>query len=117
MNRMVVERLLAKHGHSVHAVENGRDAVAAAAGETYDVILMDVQMPVMDGLEATAAIRHMQSSTASRVPIIALTAHAMQGDRERFLASGMDAHVSKPIRIQELLNSIEGLVSSAQVRK
>jgi PAS domain S-box-containing protein len=117
VNRMVVERLLAKHGHSVHAVENGRDAVAAAAGETYDVILMDVQMPVMDGLEATAAIRHMQSSTASRVPIIALTAHAMQGDRERFLASGMDAHVSKPIRIQELLNSIEGLVSSAQVRK
>jgi signal transduction histidine kinase/CheY-like chemotaxis protein/HPt (histidine-containing phosphotransfer) domain-containing protein len=112
INRMVAERLLEKRGHTVVAVENGREALAAVIKEPFDILLMDVQMPEMDGYEATSAIRAYEQTRGRRTPIIALTAHAMKGDRERCLAAGMDAYVSKPIAAEELLERIDDLLSS-----
>ncbi|MGI9610085.1 MAG: PAS domain S-box protein, partial [Acidimicrobiia bacterium] len=110
-NRRLAMRLLEKRGHSVAAVENGLEAVRALDKDAYDVILMDVQMPEMDGLEATAAIREAEELSGSHIPIVALTAHAMKGDRDRCLAAGMDAYVSKPFQAEELFATIEQLVS------
>ena len=93
---------------------NGREAVAASEAEPFDLILMDVQMPEMDGLEATAAIRQREQTTGARTPIVAMTAYALKGDRERCLEAGMDGYVAKPIRAQELLNAIELLFPAAQ---
>src|ERR1035441_8836525 len=91
VNRTVARRLVEKEGHSVVLADNGRHAVEAYEREPFDLILMDVQMPEMDGLEATAAIRSMEAGLGRvRIPILAMTAHAMTGDRERCLASGMD---------------------------
>jgi PAS domain S-box-containing protein len=107
VNRTLVTRLLVKQGHKVVVAGNGREAVAAvqhAPRGTFDVVLMDVQMPDMDGFETTAAIRGHELLTGGRVPIIAVTAHAMKGDRERCLAAGMDGYLSKPIPRQELLD-------------
>jgi signal transduction histidine kinase/CheY-like chemotaxis protein len=112
VNRTVLIHLLEKRGHSVLAVENGRQAVAAAERERFDVILMDVQMPEMDGLEATAAIRVKERGTALHCPIVALTAHALKGDRERFLAAGMDAYVAKPVQAAQLFGTIEKLLGN-----
>jgi two-component system, sensor histidine kinase and response regulator len=111
INRMVAERLLKKRGHTVVAVGNGREALAAVIKESFDILLMDVQMPEMDGYEATAAIRAYEQTRGRRTPIIALTAHAMKGDRERCLAAGMDAYISKPIAAEELLARIEDLLA------
>ena len=109
VNRKLVTTLLRKRGHTITAVENGRAAVesfdAAAAG--FDVALFDVQMPEMSGLEATQAIRDREAASGRRLPIIALTAHAMQGDRERCLDAGMDGYLSKPIDVDELLKTVE----------
>jgi CheY-like chemotaxis protein len=91
-------------------VPNGRAAVTSSAERSYDVILMDVQMPEMDGFEATAAIRQRERDTGAHVPIVAMTAHAMTGDRERCLAEGMDAYLSKPLRPEDLLATIDGLL-------
>ena len=88
-------------------VGNGREALAALDGQSFDAVLMDVQMPEMDGFEATAAIRAREPATGVHIPIIAMTAHAMKGDRERCLAAGMDAYVSKPLRPQELFEVLE----------
>jgi two-component system, sensor histidine kinase and response regulator len=107
INRELTVRILAKRGHAVSVVVNGKLAVAEVEKEKFDVALMDVQMPVMDGLEATAAIRAHEKITGSHLPIIAMTAHAMKGDRERCLDAGMDRYISKPIRVQELLQIIE----------
>ena len=96
VNRSVIRGLLTKSGHAVDIVVDGVEAVAAAMRSSYDLILMDVQMPKMDGIAATARIRSL-SGDAGRVPIIAVTANAMAGDRERYLAAGMDDYVSKPI--------------------
>ena len=93
----------------VRVVENGRLAVEALERQTFDLILMDIQMPEMDGLQATAAIRAKERVSGGRVPIIALTAHAMSGDRERFLEVGMDGYVTKPIRIADLLGELTRL--------
>jgi signal transduction histidine kinase/ligand-binding sensor domain-containing protein/DNA-binding response OmpR family regulator len=103
VNQKVAERLLEKHGHQVTLVLNGRQALAALDQENFDVVLMDVQMPEMDGFEATSAIRAKESRAGSHIPIIAMTAHAMTGDRERCLAAGMDGYVSKPIHPKELM--------------
>jgi len=92
-------------------VANGLEALAAVDKESFDLILMDVQMPEMDGLEATAAIREREKSTGIHRPVIALTAHAMKGDRERCLAAGMDGYLAKPIRPQELDELLETYVA------
>jgi two-component system sensor histidine kinase/response regulator len=106
VNRALAARLLEKRGHTVVPVENGREALEAVEKQSYDLILMDVQMPEMDGFEATTAIRARESGTGRRIPIVAMTAHALKGDRERCLAAGMDDYISKPIRAQELLDVI-----------
>jgi len=111
VNQRLIAHLLEKHGHTVVIASNGREALAALEHEGFDLVLMDVQMPVMGGLEVTAAIREKEQLTGSRLPIIALTAHAMKGDRERCLAAGMNGYLSKPIQAKDLFEAIESLVS------
>jgi signal transduction histidine kinase/DNA-binding response OmpR family regulator len=112
VNRQLVTALLGKRGHTIVSVVNGREAIAAVAKNTFDIVLMDVQMPEMDGLEATAAIRTMEAVTGAHVPIIALTAHAMKGDREICIAAGMDEYLSKPINPKQLFAMIELLTGA-----
>ena len=112
INQQVAVRLLEERGHSVVVVNNGRAAVEQVAAQPFDVVLMDVQMPEMDGLEATAAIRRAEAQTSGHIPIVAMTAHAMKGDRDRFLAAGMDGYVAKPVRPHELYAAVEGLHSA-----
>src|SRR5271157_1011060 len=107
VNQKLAARLLEKHGHHVTVTSNGHEALAALDRDNFDVVLMDVQMPEMDGFEATAVIRVREQSTGRHLPIIAMTAHAMQGDRERCLAAGMDGYIAKPIKAQELLDLLE----------
>jgi len=102
VNRRLATRLLEKRGHSVAVAGDGREALAAIAKERFDLVLMDLQMPEMDGFEATAAIREKEKTSGAHLWIVALTAHAMKGDRERCLAGGMDGYLTKPIRPQEL---------------
>ncbi len=111
VNQHLAQRLLEKRGHSLVVVANGREALAALEAHSFDIVLMDVQMPEMNGLEATAAIRRREEATGAHVPIIAMTAHAMVGDREKCLAAGMDGYVSKPLRPQELFAAIESLAA------
>jgi two-component system, sensor histidine kinase and response regulator len=107
VNRLVVTRLLEKQSHHVVAATTGREALAALTRESYDVVLMDVQMPEMDGFETTRTIRTMEKQTGRHQQIIAWTAHAMIGDRERCLEAGMDAYLTKPIDPQELYQLLE----------
>ncbi|MBM4089314.1 MAG: response regulator [Planctomycetes bacterium] len=109
VNQKLAVCLLEKRGHAVVVADNGREALAAFERQTFDVVLMDVQMPEMDGLEATAAIRAQEKSTGRHVPIIAMTAAAMKGDREKCLEAGMDHYVSKPLRPDELYEIVERL--------
>jgi PAS domain S-box-containing protein len=106
INQKVVVKILVKHGHEVVCVEDGRAAVDACRTSRFDLVLMDLQMPEMDGLAATAAIRAWETPLNAHVPIIALTAHAMEGDVQRCLAAGMDAHIAKPIRPKDLLAAV-----------
>jgi CheY-like chemotaxis protein/two-component sensor histidine kinase len=106
VNQKVAARLLQKQGHSVEIANHGREALVAWEQREFDLILMDVQMPEMDGLETTAAIRLRERTSSAHVPIIALTAHAMSGDRETCLAAGMDGFVTKPIRKDDLFREI-----------
>ncbi|HEV2419517.1 MAG TPA: response regulator [Terriglobia bacterium] len=106
VNQTVARRLLEKYGHFVFVAATGREALSLFDKQAFDLVLMDVQMPEMDGFEATAALRQREVSTGRRVPIIAMTAHAMKGDRDRCLAAGMDAYVSKPISTKALLDAI-----------
>lgn len=107
VNQRVAANMLQKRGHSVQIAENGKVALELLEQGTFDVVLMDIQMPEMSGLDATAAIREREKVTGSHIPIIAMTAHAMQGDRERCMAAGMDGYVSKPVRSAELFATIE----------
>ncbi|MGE0710529.1 MAG: ATP-binding protein [Planctomycetota bacterium] len=107
VNREVVRRLLELRGHRVEVAHDGREAIARAARERFDVILMDLQMPEVDGFEATARIRAREAESGARTPIVALTGHALAGDRERCLAAGMDDHLPKPIRPDELYRAVE----------
>ena len=107
VNQRVALRILEKAGHRVVLAGNGREALAALEGEPFDLVLMDVQMPEMDGIEATIAIRSKERGTGAHIPILAMTAHAMQGDRERCIAAGMDDFVSKPVASRALLAMVE----------
>jgi two-component system, sensor histidine kinase and response regulator len=113
VNQRVALHILQKGGHSVLAVNNGREAVEAHKREDFDLVLMDVQMPEMDGFEATDAIRTRERITGRHLPIIAMTAHAMKGDRERCLESGMDDYVAKPVHAAELLRVIQKFAETA----
>jgi len=106
VNRQIAVRMLESEGHQVVVAANGREALAAWRGAPFDVILMDVQMPEMDGFQTAVAIRRAESVSSIHVPIIAITAHAMADDRERCLAAGMDDYVSKPIRKSDLIDAI-----------
>lgn len=109
INQRLAVALLKKRGHHVMVVGNGLEALAALEGPPFDAVLMDVQMPGMDGFEATAAIRAREARTGVHTTIVAMTAHALKGDRERCLAAGMDAYISKPIQSQELFAILDGV--------
>jgi PAS domain S-box-containing protein len=111
VNQRLAVRLLEKRGHHVEVAGNGAEALAAMEKHAFDLVFMDVQMPEMDGLEATAAIRAKEKVTGKHQPIIALTAHAMKGDREKCIAGGMDGYLTKPIRPQELDDVLEDFIS------
>ena len=110
VNQRVSSRILEKHGHRVVLARTGLECLEIYRGQSFDLILMDVQMPQMDGLEATAAIRAGERDTGNHIPIVAMTAHAMKGVEERFLQAGMDTYVSKPVQPQRLMNVIDELV-------
>ncbi|OZJ02986.1 hypothetical protein BZG36_03150, partial [Bifiguratus adelaidae] len=107
VNQKLATKILEKAGHKVCLAQNGAEAVEAFKQHKFDMILMDVQMPIMGGFEATQTIRQLEAGTGERIPIIALTAHAMIGDREKCLASGMDEYVTKPLRFPELSAAIQ----------
>jgi two-component system, sensor histidine kinase and response regulator len=113
VNQTLATRVLEKRGYIVSVAGNGREALAALEKANFEVVLMDVQMPEMDGFEATAAIREKEKSTGFHVPIIAMTANALKGDEERCLFAGMDAYISKPIRTFELFAKIERILGNA----
>jgi PAS domain S-box-containing protein len=112
VNQRVALHLLDRQQHSTTVVGNGRDALAAIARERFDLVLMDVQMPEMDGWEATHAIRKAEAATGQHLPIIAMTAHAMKGDRERCKAAGMDDYVCKPIQANDLYRAIQAVTGA-----
>jgi PAS domain S-box-containing protein len=114
INQKVGVRLLEKRGHTVRVVGNGREALQAVASEPFDLVLMDVQMPEMDGLEAAAAIRMQEKDTGRHLPILAMTAHAMKGDREMCLTAGMDGYIAKPIQPRELFEAIERIFADCR---
>ena len=108
-NQKLALGLLEKYGHSVVIARNGKEAIGAWVAEPFDVVLMDVEMPEMDGLEATAVIRNQEQQKGTHIPIIAMTAHAMKGDRERCLDAGMDDYISKPIRAREVVAKLQSI--------
>jgi CheY-like chemotaxis protein len=112
VNQTLAVRLLEKRGYSVIVVGDGRAAVEAFEKDQFDVVLMDIQMPGMDGFEPTAAIRAKEKLTGGHIPIVAMTAHALKGDQERCLSAGMDGYVSKPIRTSELFSTIERVLAN-----
>jgi CheY-like chemotaxis protein/anti-sigma regulatory factor (Ser/Thr protein kinase) len=114
VNQKVASRLLERRGHSVLIAGNGQIAADAAGRETFDLILMDVQMPGMDGFQATAAIRETETGKPRRTPIIAMTAHAMVGDRERCLSAGMDGYVPKPLQPADLFQVIATIMEKTE---
>jgi PAS domain S-box-containing protein len=114
VNQRVAVRMLEKRGHLVVVARSGKEAVAIAREQPLDLVLMDVQMPELDGFEATAAIRDQEKATGKHLPIIAMTAHAMEGDRERCLAAGMDGYVAKPVTARGLFEAIESVAPAAR---
>jgi two-component system sensor histidine kinase/response regulator len=108
-NQKLVTTILKKRGHAVTVAQNGREAVELFGRQAFDVILMDVQMPSMDGIQATTAMREQEASSDSPTPIIAMTAHAMRGDREKCLNAGMDAYIAKPIDAKVLIELVESI--------
>ncbi len=115
VNQMLASRVLEKHGHRVTTAANGRQALEQIENERFDLVLMDVQMPELDGFQATARLRKMEEGTGAHLPVVAMTAHAMQGDKERCLAAGMDAYVSKPINIKDLFEVLQAVMEKSAV--
>src|SRR5262249_16157532 len=112
VNQRLAGRLFEKRGHSVVVAGNGEGGLTALDKDPFDVVVMDGQMPGVGGVEGTAAISEKERTTQAHVPIIAMTAHAMVGDRDRCLAAGMDAYVSKPIQARELFEKIDVVISA-----
>ncbi len=112
VNRKLAVAVLEKYGHTVVVTNNGRAALEALESQEFDLVLMDVQMPEMDGFEATRDIRTKERQTGRHIPIIAMTAHALKGDRERCLAAGMDGYIAKPIHIERLFEAIEAALDT-----
>lgn len=110
-NQKVITRILTKRGHAVEIAHNGREAVDRTAHSPYDLVIMDVQMPTMDGLQATGAIRQREEASGEHLPIVAMTAHAMRGDKEKCLDAGMDYYLSKPIDADKLIRVVEAFGS------
>jgi CheY-like chemotaxis protein len=110
-NRKLAQGLLERRGHVVTIAEDGQQALDCLEQQSFDLILMDVQMPVMDGLDATRAIRERERLSGGRVPIVALTAHALKEDRQRCLDAGMDGYLAKPIRAKDLYEKIESFMA------
>ena len=110
VNQTVARLLLEKQGHSVVLAENGKQALTALARDGFDAVFMDVQMPEMDGFEATRTIRQQETLSGAHIPIIAMTAQALEGDRERCLLAGMDEYVCKPINLDEIARVLQNLV-------
>ncbi len=110
VNQVLAVRLLEKRGYKVTVASDGQQALEALRHRKFDLVLMDVEMPMLDGLSSTAAIRKQERDTGGHIPIVAMTAHAMKGDRERCLESGMDAYIAKPINAHELFEIIESLI-------
>jgi two-component system, sensor histidine kinase and response regulator len=113
VNQELALSLLKKYGHSVLLANDGQEALSAWEKESFDLVLMDLQMPIMGGFEATAAIRRKEANTGAHIPIVAMTAHAMKGDRENCLAAGMDGYVPKPISVKNLLEAIDAVAGSS----
>ena len=113
INQLVAARMLRGMGHSVHIVSSGLQAVAALENGDFDLVFMDIQMPELDGMEATAKIREReaQKESSRRLPIIAMTAHAMGGEKEQYMAADMDGYVTKPVRLEELHAAIEEVIA------
>jgi PAS domain S-box-containing protein len=109
INQILAARLLEKRGHSVVVAPDGPQALAALDREPFDLVFMDVQMPGMDGFEVTKALREREKATGNHLRVVAMTAHAMKGDRERCLQAGMDGYIAKPIQVQELIQAVEGV--------
>jgi CheY-like chemotaxis protein len=114
VNQKLASRLLENQGHMVIVAGDGAQALDTLAKQSFDLILMDAQMPVMDGFEATAAIRRLEEQTRAHIPIIAMTAHAMVGDRQRCLKAGMDGYIAKPVHAHELFETIETVLAHAE---
>ncbi|NLN66523.1 MAG: response regulator [Clostridiaceae bacterium] len=117
INQLVITRMLKEAGHFVETANNGVEALQAINKKSYDVVLMDIQMPEMDGIEAVERIRKDERGKESQIPIIALTAHALQGDREKYLSVGMDDYISKPVQMNRLLETIEKTMEKTKVKK
>ncbi len=113
INQRLILRMLDRAGHTATLVETGREAVDAVSRESFDLVLMDVQMPELDGIEATIQIRQWEEREGGHLPIVAMTAHAMPGDRDKCIAAGMDGYLSKPLRLDLLLSTIESTVGAA----
>jgi two-component system, sensor histidine kinase and response regulator len=116
INQHLVKRLLEKRGHAVTLAASGREALEQVERKMFDVILMDVQMPDMDGLQASARIREIERERGTYTPILALTAHTMKGDRERCLAAGMDQFINKPIDAARFVETVEAATGAGRVR-
>ncbi|HPH44062.1 MAG TPA: response regulator, partial [Candidatus Aminicenantes bacterium] len=110
INQKLAVRILENQGHRVTVAGNGAEALEALNRGRFDAVLMDVQMPVLDGIQATTEIRRREMATGAHIPIIAMTAHAMTGDREKCLAVGMDDYVSKPLKPLDLMKTIQRAV-------
>jgi PAS domain S-box-containing protein len=117
INQVLATKLLEKWGHSSSVASNGKEALSTLEREKFDLVLMDVQMPEMDGIQATRMIREKEKETGNHIPIVAMTAYAMDSDRVRCLEAGMDAYVSKPINVQELFKTVESLVTEKTVTR
>lgn len=115
-NQMVMYNLLRKNGHISDIANNGREALRMIENKNYDLILMDIQMPVMDGIETTKTIRKAEENSGKHIPIIALTAYALKGDKEKLLAVGIDSYISKPFNVQDLIQTVYSLVKDDVIK-